>query len=90
MKQEHYGAVAFAAMISAALFVESLPVLSVVSLAVIAVCLFKGELWEIKEEKEKSPPRTRTGTNKCNYISSISLEERNVKRLYGESQKLDC
>lgn len=80
MKQEHYGAVAFAAMISAALFVESLPVLSVVSLAVIAVCLFKGELWEIKEEKEKSPPRTRTGAQKNIYNSTIPQEMRVVKR----------
>lgn len=78
MKQEHYGAVAFAAMISAALFVESLPVLSAVSLAVIVVCLFKGELWEIREEK--SLPRTRTGTQKNIYNSTIPQEMRVVKR----------
>lgn len=80
MKQEHYGAISMIALFTAALFVENLPIVSALCLAVIVFCLIKGQLWEIKEEKEKSPPRTRTGAQKNIYNSTIPQEMRVVKR----------
>ncbi len=79
MKQEHYGAIAFIAIMSAALFAECAPAVSFISLAVIFFCLVKGQLWEIKEDKEKSLPKTRTGTQKNIYNSTIPQEMRVVK-----------
>ncbi len=80
MKQEHYGAISMIALFAAALFIESLPAVSALCLAVMVFCLIKGQLWEYKEEKEKSLPRTRTGTQKNIYNSTIPQEMRVVKR----------
>ena len=53
MKQEHYGAISMIALFAAALFIENLPIVSALCLAVIVFCLIKGQLWEIKEERSE-------------------------------------
>lgn len=57
MKQEHYGAIFMIALFAAALFIESLPAVSALCLAVMVFCLIKGQLWEIKEERSEENER---------------------------------
>lgn len=51
MNQEHYAAAAMILLFIAAVSAELLPVLPFGCIALIAVCVFKGQLWECKEKE---------------------------------------
>ena len=61
--QTIYGGILMIALFAAAIFVDGMPVVSFISVAVMFFCLVKGGLWQIEEEKEKSLPKNRTGEN---------------------------